>query len=103
MKSPAGSLHSATGVQPPARSISLAPRAEMAQQIGRAAGNEIADRRAGEEAELGHRRDLGGKGQLPGEIGNDGEDAEGGIDLLPAKRRHMGDGQLISLEQDAPR
>ena len=189
-------------------------RAEMPQQVGRAAGNEIADRRAGEEAELGHRRDLGGKGQLPGEIGNDGEDgemervvdhpgafveiipadvdrdisggmdrfeqqrslgcrsgteldhcqaggecrddlrhdareqrglgprriidvepgdfveqlgastiveptcrdrrnwlgkatqdivAEGGIDFLPAKRRHMGDGQPISLEQDAPR
>ena len=31
--------------------------AEMAQQVGRAARHEIADRRAGEEAELGQVRD----------------------------------------------
>ena len=51
-------------------------RAELPQQIGRAPRHEIADGRAGEEAELGQMLETAGKRERPREVGDHRDDFE---------------------------
>ena len=72
-------------------------RAELAKQVGRARRDEIADGRAGEEAELGALLDSTGQRKWPREVGDDRDHFQSGEALLQLGRALL---QIIAADVD---